>query len=730
MRIKELYATFGSLDNKKLSLKNGLNIIYGRNEAGKSTWGAFIRAMLYGISTREKARIGYIPDKERYLPWNGNPMYGKCTLISGEDEISIERTSGKSGVFSKVEAKNLSRGGSAPTGEELCGIARGVYDRCAFIGQAKLNVDRDADTEKKILSLASSGEETVSAREVISRLEKNQKLIRSPRGLGSLCELEKEIAKKTADIEYAKSTSEELSRTEESIEVYSQKEKELSRAIKIAEAEEKKNARAFYMRTMQELSAAEQKASSCAALPQKADLEIFSQMREQLRTAELSAADARSRLAEHTRTYENAERETAGSLFSGMSAELAAEKAKKDTELCSACRKGSSPVPAIVLLSLFVLSELGAAILYTLDMRRIFAVAAIFALLFAAPGVVLLISSVKKKHILRSLADAYGAADKETVSLALTSYLNASERLKSAEKAVIDAKAELSAAAHREEDTGAIIAFLRKFGIASDNISEGETELRSKADMREEAETAFREAQIRAEALKHTQAENEEPIEYTEAEIPKLSANELFAGLEETASVRKSLEMNAAALRERISGFDATRAEKELFSLSRKAAALSLSFDAYSLAAKCISEADAELSERFSPEVEKRTAEIFSALTGGNFQVVRIRNRDFDMDVATGVASARRDGLYLSRGTLDELYFSLRLALCDLILPEKGSPPIVLDDAFVNFDDERLSRALMLLKKLSEKRQIILFSCHGREAAFFETDKEVNIVNL
>ena len=100
------------------------------------------------------------------------------------------------------------------------------------------------------------------------------------------------------------------------------------------------------------------------------------------------------------------------------------------------------------------------------------------------------------------------------------------------------------------------------------------------------------------------------------------------------------------------------------------------------------------------------------------------------MDVATGVASARRDGLFLSRGTLDELYFSLRLALCELILPEEGSPPIVLDDAFVNFDDERLSRALMLLKKLSEKRQIILFSCHGREAAFFENDSEVNIVNL
>ncbi|MBQ8004325.1 MAG: hypothetical protein IJ299_04445, partial [Oscillospiraceae bacterium] len=140
--------------------------------------------------------------------------------------------------------------------------------------------------------------------------------------------------------------------------------------------------------------------------------------------------------------------------------------------------------------------------------------------------------------------------------------------------------------------------------------------------------------------------------------------------------------------------------------------------------------ADAELRERFSPEVEKRTSEIFSALTGGSFEVVRIRSRDFDMDVATGAASARRSELFLSQGTLDELYFSLRLALCELLLPEESAPPMVLDDVFVNFDDERTRRALILLKEMAKTRQIILFSCHTREAEFFEDDSEVNIVEI
>ena len=58
MWIKKLYANFGNLENKTLELSPGLNIVSGKNESGKSTWSAFIRAMFFGISTREKAKVG------------------------------------------------------------------------------------------------------------------------------------------------------------------------------------------------------------------------------------------------------------------------------------------------------------------------------------------------------------------------------------------------------------------------------------------------------------------------------------------------------------------------------------------------------------------------------------------------------------------------------------------------------------------------------------------------
>ena len=55
MRIKKMTATFGGLDNAALEPDAGLTVITAPNEAGKSTWAAFLRAMLYGFPARDRA---------------------------------------------------------------------------------------------------------------------------------------------------------------------------------------------------------------------------------------------------------------------------------------------------------------------------------------------------------------------------------------------------------------------------------------------------------------------------------------------------------------------------------------------------------------------------------------------------------------------------------------------------------------------------------------------------
>ena len=70
-----------------------------------------------------------------------------------------------------------------------------------------------------------------------------------------------------------------------------------------------------------------------------------------------------------------------------------------------------------------------------------------------------------------------------------------------------------------------------------------------------------------------------------------------------------------------------------------------------------------------------------------------------------------------SKGTQDLLMLSLRLAAADLLLDAEAMP-VLLDDAFVSFDDDRLKRALMFLA--NKKRQVILFTCHMREIQMLE----------
>ena len=72
----------------------------------------------------------------------------------------------------------------------------------------------------------------------------------------------------------------------------------------------------------------------------------------------------------------------------------------------------------------------------------------------------------------------------------------------------------------------------------------------------------------------------------------------------------------------------------------------------------------------------------------------------------------------LSQGAADQLYWAVRLAISDMVLPAENAVPIVLDDALVNFDDGRMAAALDYLVELSKTRQILLMTCQSREAAY------------
>ena len=133
-------------------------------------------------------------------------------------------------------------------------------------------------------------------------------------------------------------------------------------------------------------------------------------------------------------------------------------------------------------------------------------------------------------------------------------------------------------------------------------------------------------------------------------------------------------------------------------------------YDALALAADTLRSADSELQSRFSPQLGKLAAQYMSFMTGGRYSDVLI-DRDFSARTKTQGDAVARDSEYLSAGTLDLMYLAVRLAVCELAMPAGETCPLIIDDALVNLDEERLRQAMALLRELSHRRQIILFTC-------------------
>lgn len=106
--------------------------------------------------------------------------------------------------------------------------------------------------------------------------------------------------------------------------------------------------------------------------------------------------------------------------------------------------------------------------------------------------------------------------------------------------------------------------------------------------------------------------------------------------------------------------------------------------------------------------VDKKVSEIVSVITEGRYLRTEF-GRNGRISVWDGERKIPMDRL--SRGTVEQIYFAVRMAAADMLLEEPM--PVILDDIFAFYDDKRLGSALKWLS--SQKKQVIIFTCHKRE---------------
>lgn len=138
--------------------------------------------------------------------------------------------------------------------------------------------------------------------------------------------------------------------------------------------------------------------------------------------------------------------------------------------------------------------------------------------------------------------------------------------------------------------------------------------------------------------------------------------------------------------------------------------------EALNLAMKTIERLTGNIHGLVGERIRKRTSQILSEITGGKYTEV-LMDEEFHMTVNT------RDRIIsleaLSRGTMEQIYFALRMAAGELLCG-KEKFPVILDDVFGMYDEERLISVLKWLSK--EKRQVIISTCNKREMELLEKE--------
>lgn len=147
------------------------------------------------------------------------------------------------------------------------------------------------------------------------------------------------------------------------------------------------------------------------------------------------------------------------------------------------------------------------------------------------------------------------------------------------------------------------------------------------------------------------------------------------------------------------------------------------------IAQRSLEEAIAQWERKSQPEVYRCASRLLSQMTDGAWCTVRM-NAQGDIEVVDAIKTTRAPHL-LSLGTRQQLYLSLRIALLMTAENVGKGLPIMCDDILVNFDDARRKQAVRALLELAKRRQVILFTCHPDIAALvYKADSKSKLIEL
>ena len=715
MKIYSMTATFGKLEHESLHLRPGLNIIEAPNEWGKSTWCAFLVAMLYGIDTRERTKLSALADKERYAPWSGSPMSGRMELSWNGRDITIERSTKGRSIFGQFRAYETQTGLDVPEltatncGELLLGVEKSVFMRSGFLRLSDLPVTQDESLRRRLNALVTTGDESGASDLLAQKLKDLKNHCRSNRANGLIPKAEAqkaELEEKLRQISQLRDQSQRIRARQEELSQFAAKLENHRAALEYEQARE--HARQETAAKQQLDAAAENVArleAACGDLPDNQTLLQSLSRLKQLR-AQFSALQMDAQMCSVPPDMPQTP-----APFRGCTPEQAVQHAREDRDTYRSCLAATKkPSPLLWIIGLLLLLAGGVLLLLKLTMPGMIVLPA--GLIALICGIAIQSSGKARVRNMQAQADRllqrYHPLEVDTWEASAIQYAEETTRY---ETALEQYRQELAAINSQLDQVTQQITAL----TGGKEWTQCEQEWQTGLDLHRAYADALRELRRDREIVQALTSPQKLPP------MPQ-SPDDLTFSMAETARLLADVDYESRQLQHKLGHCQGqmeslgseSPLRQQLDSVNTRIAQLEDTYAALEIAQQTLIAASAELQRKFAPRIARRAQELFGKLTGSRYDRLTLGE---DLSVSAGALGedTLRGSMWRSDGTVDQLYLALRLAVAEELTADA---PLILDDALVRFDDRRLAVAMEILKECAQNKQVILFTCQSRETAF------------
>ncbi|MBN2852420.1 MAG: AAA family ATPase [Clostridia bacterium] len=705
---------YGKFIQKKVTLKNGFNLVYGKNEAGKSTLQAFIKNMLFSFENKNTDSEGRIPDLKKYRPWSGDSYSGSLELSLDNDlyyKIERDFKDKTCRVFNKnlediTSTFDFNKREGLQFGESLLKMDRNTFVNTALIKQDTTKVLKNDKQEifDKIINLQETGEENLSVSKAIAALNKarvelghkNTKNKTYNNVLEKISELKE---KKLTAVAERQKVLEDQSRQTNIISEIKQLESEIRHLEqKVIEQENYQQ----LLKIHQDKERLEKK------------LEDYNRYENMIKSINDKIYDYEIKKSNHK-------------ILAGINESEIIEKLKEVSLLKN--EYDSVKEENIVLLEEILLKKQRSKNLWAIICAiglGISLLAAVFlspylfilsGVLFAALTVILAKKSdkalIEKISILKNQIADMNAEKKDLVDFIYQTGFKSEEDINKIEQTISE-----------------IFNVKSRLEKAENSI---DIELNRKSDYEK----------IKEDILKETGFENSiqlsKKIYFLEDELKKSEFNkndendhadyrkileetkvEKNNRLQELAGIKAILnkywveDNTLADLEEEIAGY-----QEKMDEILKSQKAIQYAMELLDLSAKDIKlDIIPKINQMMSENLSKITNKVHDNLMTGK-----------DTELNTEYENKVRSIYEFSEGTIDQMYLSLRIAATD-VFSQNERIPVILDEVFAFYDKERMSCSFELLSELSKEKQVILFTCKEDEKLLAQHFSEINIIEI